>query len=127
METVGRRITGPRRAVLDKIASSSAPFTTEDLCEALPSIGRATVFRTVKLLHEMEFVCRVPLEDGTVRYQLSESEHHHHLVCRECTTVREFSDSEIDRLIAAQARTAGFRIESHSLELYGRCADCAAT
>ena len=126
MEMVGRRITGPRRAVLDRIAASSVPFTAEDLCEALPAIGRATVFRTVKLLHELEFVCRVPMEDGSVRYQLSESGHHHHLVCRECNAVREFSGPEIDRLIAAQARAARFHIESHSLELYGRCESCQA-
>jgi len=126
MGTGGRRLTGPRRAVLDHIAASRSPFTAEELCEALPGIGRATVFRTVKLLQEMEFVCRVPLEDGSVRYQLSEGEHHHHLVCSECNTVREFVDPEIDGLILAQAKSLGFRLQSHSLELYGRCSICAA-
>ena len=82
------------------------------------------MFRTIKLLQELELVCRVPLEDGTARYQLSEGGHHHHLVCRTCGAVAEFSDLEIDTRIQEQASTHGFALQGHSLELYGRCRDC---
>lgn len=125
LEGVGHRITGPRRAVLDAVAASRTPFTVEEICEVLPGVGRATVFRTMKLLQELDLVCRVPLEDGSVRYQLSRGEHHHHMVCSECSRVREFTDQKIDALIQENARVAGFALEGHSLELYGRCAECA--
>jgi len=69
-------------------------------------------------------VCRVPLEDGSVRYQRSEGEHHHHLVCRGCGSVAEFSDPELDQRIQQQARDHGFELEGHSLELYGLCRRC---
>ncbi len=117
-------MTGPRKAVLDRIAVTDIPFTAEDLCDWLPGIGRATVFRTVKLLQEMDVVCRVPLEDGSVRYQRSRGEHHHHLVCSECNTVAEFTNTEIDALIRREAVAAGFALQSHSLELYGVCEKC---
>ena len=127
LEDIGFRSTAPRRAVLDAIASSRAPFTIEDLTATVPAVGRATVFRTIKLLQELDLVCRVPLGDGGVRYQPSIGEHHHHLVCRQCGSVSEFSDAEIDRRIHEQATQHGFRLENHSLELYGLCAGCASS
>ncbi len=122
---VGHRLTGPRKAVLDAIAAEPAPFTVEGLCNAVPGVGRATVFRTVRLLQDLDVVCRLPLEDGSVRYQLSAGDHHHHLICSECGRVAEFNDPALDRLIQENAHRAGFRLDGHSLELYGRCADCA--
>ncbi len=124
MEQQGHRVTGPRRAVLDAIDTSETPFTVEELCDLLPAVGRATVFRTVRLLQEMAILCRVPLEDGSVRYQLSQGEHHHHLVCRECGSVYEFSDPKLDVLIAENAEAEEFELDGHSLELYGRCRKC---
>jgi len=78
----------------------------------------------MKLLQDLDVVCRVPLEDGTVRYQLATGGHHHHLVCRDCGTVTEFADIDIDRRIEAQAESTGFELAGHSVELYGVCASC---
>lgn len=123
----GHRLTATRRAVLDAIARSPRPFTIEELSARLPHIGRATVFRTVKLLSELELVCRLPLEDGGVRYQRAGSgEHHHHLICGGCGTVAEFSDPALDDAIERNAAVAGFALDAHSAELYGRCASCRA-
>lgn len=110
--------------MLDAIQESSGPFTVEDLLSETPSVGRATVFRTIKLLQELDLVCRVPLEDGSVRYQLSEGGHHHHLVCRNCGSFTEFSDLEIDARIQEQANAHEFALQGHSLELYGLCKHC---
>lgn len=124
LEDIGFRSTAPRRAVLTAIEGATGPFTVEELLEEVPSVGRATVFRTVKLLQELDLVCRVPLEDGGVRYQLSEGGHHHHLVCRNCGSVTEFTDLEMDSRIQEQARSQGFALQGHSLELYGLCRNC---
>ena len=124
LETIGFRSTAPRRAVLQAIESVSAPFTVEDLLAEVPSVVRATVFRTIKLLQELDMMCRVPLEDGSVRYQLSEGGHHHHLVCRTCGSFTEFSDLELDTRIQEQANAHGFALQGHSLELYGLCRRC---
>jgi Fur family ferric uptake transcriptional regulator len=125
LERVGYRLTPTRRAVLDAISTSSTPFTVEDICSAVPDVGRATVFRTVKLLQELDVVCRVPLDDGSVRYSYSRSGHHHHLVCKQCGAVEEFSDPGLDVLIQEKASGHRFELDGHSLELYGRCARCS--
>lgn len=124
MEEQGHRLTAPRRAVLEAIDATVAPFTVEDLCDVLPGVGRATVFRTIRLLQDLSVLCRVPLEDGSVRYQLSQGGHHHHLVCRNCGQVSEFSDPGIDALILENAEAEGFTLDGHSVELYGRCSRC---
>ena len=121
----GLRLTAPRRAVLEAISALRGPFTIEELSCAAGDVGRATVFRTVKLLQEADVVCRMVLEDGSVRYELSRGGHHHHLICSECGAVEEFGDAGLDALIQANAARAGFHLDGHSLELYGRCAACS--
>ncbi|HMO54670.1 MAG TPA: Fur family transcriptional regulator [Tepidiformaceae bacterium] len=125
LETIGFRSTAPRKAVLNAIERVQGAFTIEDLLMDLPEVGRATVFRTIKLLQELDLVCRVPLEDGSIRYQLSDGGHHHHLVCRTCGTFTEFSDLELDTRIQEQAAAHGFSLQGHSVELYGLCQGCA--
>lgn len=121
----GLRVTSPRRLVVEAMTSATRPFTVEDLSAALPSVGRATVFRTVRLLVEAGVLCRVVIEDGTVRYVLASSgDHHHHLVCSRCGAVQEFADPTLDRLIAANAHKRGFALASHAMELYGVCSSC---
>lgn len=127
VESRGHRLTEPRRAVLDAIIAVGAPFTVEELCSATPAVGRATVFRTIKLLQESDVICRLSLDDGSVRYQLSHGGHHHHLICNACGAVDEFRDSDLDALIDRNAREHGFEVSSHSIELYGRCRECAAS
>lgn len=121
----GHRVTGQRRRILKAIEELSGPFTVEELTAAVPGVGRATVFRTVKLLLESEVLCRMTLEDGSIRYQLSHGGHHHHLICNDCGSITEFSDPELDSLIQQNAEMEGFQLDAHSLELYGRCASCA--
>ena len=121
----GLRLTAPRRAVLEAMASCPAIFTIEELTAAAPEVGRATVFRTMKLLQEADVVCRMLLEDGSVRYEVSRGSHHHHLICSECGRVDEFSNPELDTLIQHQASNRRFTLGGHSLELYGRCAACS--
>ncbi len=123
----GRRITGPRRIVVEAMTARRRPFTIEEICDEIPTVGRATVFRTVRLLIESDALCRVPIEDGTVRYQLSAGGHHHHLVCSQCGAVEEFSDSALDRLIEQNAASRGFGLGSHSLEMYGTCRACGGS
>lgn len=121
----GRRVTSSRRLVVEAMSNATRPFTVEDLCGALPGVGRATVFRTVRLLVGTNVLCRVVIEDGTVRYQLStSSNHHHHLVCSRCGSVQEFVDPKLDRLIESNAKAHHFDLASHAMELYGVCSNC---
>lgn len=122
----GHRVTGSRGRVLDVLVSMPAHFTADDVLRELPDVGRATVFRTMKLLQDLNLVCRVLLEDGSLHYRISARGHHHHLVCRDCGRVEDFSNCDVSALIDQLAASTEYEIEGHWLEVYGRCSACRA-
>ena len=122
----GYRDTEPRRLVISAAAAQDRPFTAEDLCSALPCVGRATVFRGLRLLVETDQVCRVLLEDRELRYQLSQQDHHHHhMLCAVCGASSDLTGCDVEETLRSASSDAGFQMSGHWLEVYGKCADCA--
>ena len=120
----GHRITEPRRTLLSSMQAMGDHFTAESLASASPGVGRATVFRTLKLLQEVGTVCQVVLDDGTLQYRLTSGGHHHHIVCSRCGAVNDFASCDIQGLLNEIAARTGYDIEAHRLEVYGRCSSC---
>ena len=126
LEQGGYRLTGSRAAVVAAVLNQKGHFTVDAVMRQCPRIGRATVFRTVKLLTEIGVVCRVLLEDGSLHYRLSPRGHHHHLVCVACGRVQDLDECVVSDLVGELARISNYEIEGHWLELYGRCLACRA-
>jgi len=120
----GFRSTSPRRAVANAIAAQQRHFTAEELRERLPWVGRATIYRSLKLLVESGVLCRVLLEDGNLHYQLSHRGHHHHLLCVECGASQDLLGCDIEDLLREVSAAHDFQLSGHWLEVYGRCQDC---
>lgn len=99
-------------------------FSADEVLAETPDVGRATVFRTLRLFQELGVVCQVVLDDGAVAYSLSSDGHHHHLVCSNCGAVRNFASTDIEDLLQKLARRTGYDVAAHRLEVYGRCAEC---
>ncbi len=126
LEEKDYRLTGTREEVARAVAQQGSHFTAEVLCEALPRVGRATVYRNVKLLVEMGFLCRVLMEDGELHYQVSHKGHHHHLICTYCGQSQDLLNCDFQGLLKEKASSQGFEVEGHTVELYGRCRTCAS-
>ena len=124
LEMRGHRITRSRRGVLEAVLAQDAHFTVDDVMRDTSKVGRATVFRTMKLLLDLNIVCRVLLEDGTLHYRLSTRGHHHHLVCRDCGRVEDFTNCDVGSLVSALSKATDYEIDGHWLEVYGRCQAC---
>lgn len=124
----GVRSTAPRRAVLEALSAMRGRFTAVELHERArtlhPSLGLATTYRTLELLRESGAVRVLASEDGAAFIRCHPG-HHHHLVCVACGSVEE---TELCAAPAAeQVRIRhGFEVEHHEIELFGRCARCAA-
>ena len=127
LELRGHRITTSRMRVLEALLDAPAHFTVDDVLRQASDVGRATVFRTMKLLQDLNVVCRVMMENGSLHYRLSTRGHHHHLVCRSCGQVADFANCDVSSLIDQLARSTDYQIEGHWLEVYGRCASCRAS
>ena len=118
------RITHPRRQVIASIAEKDTNFTAEELHAELNGVGRATVYRTIKLLVEQGLLCKISLPDGSPRYMLTMSGHHHHLVCVSCGLVSEFHESEIEQLLSEWEASGKGTVVGHRIEVYVVCTAC---
>ena len=125
----GLKSTKQRDVILDFFLSSKRHMSVKELYRKLrarhPSIGYATVCRTLKLFARSGIAHEMRFGDGQTRYEhIAEGEHHDHLVCIGCGTIAEFENKTIEELQADVADSHGFLIQSHKLELYGLCARC---
>lgn len=126
MEDMGHRVTRPRRQVLDLLELKPDGFDAEEIIRELPGVGRATVYRTIRLLLDAGVVCKLALRDGTTKYSLARVEHHHHVVCVRCGMVAEFRDSTIERLVRSIGEEVSGEIVGHRIEFDIICQDCLA-
>ena len=88
-----------------------------------PGLGIATVYRTLKALHEEGWLATVDLPGEPTRYERSGKQHHHHFHCQDCGRVYEMESCP--RNLAALV-PAGFKLKRHEVILYGRCKACIA-
>lgn len=122
---LGCRATAPRRAIAELLEQKQDSFTAEEISEELPSVGRATVFRTIKLLLEAGAVCKLATIDGSQMYTLCRvGHHHHHWVCIQCGAVEEFRAAAVERLISAIGSEIPGEVIDHRVELYVICGSC---
>ena len=127
----GLKMTPQRRAILDVFLEQKGHLTSEELYTRLkerdPSIGQATVYRTLKLLSESGLAKEVDFGDGAARYELMYGEDHHdHILCEACGMTLEVVDPDIERLQEQLAERHGFVLTGHKMYLFGVCADCRA-
>lgn len=126
LEGRGIRATLPRRTIAGLLEQKHAGFTIEAISEELPSVGRATVYRTVKLLLEAGAVCKLAMMDGSHVYSVSRAGHHHHYVCVKCGAVEEFRAAAIEQLLGSAGADLPGQVIDHRIELYVICDRCLA-
>jgi Fur family ferric uptake transcriptional regulator len=126
----GYRLTAPRQAVVEILASSHRVLSPLDVYELARSrysgLGLVTVYRTIEKLEELDLLQRVHQPSGCQGFVASFSGHQHLLICQRCGQVEYFGgDHEsINHLIMEVGRRSGYQIEDHWLQLFGLCASC---
>ena len=124
----GLRLTGQRRLILDQFLKADTHLSQDEIYNALRShgVGRATVFRTLKMLQECGLVAPVVGRDGTSRFEVElDRPHHDHLICVECGLIQEVAWPELEKIQEAACRKVGFVTKYHRHEVFGLCRDCA--
>ena len=94
--------------------------------EIEPRVSQATVYRTMKLLHQSGLADERRFHDGFTRYEPKDADasHHDHLICTGCGKIIEFVNDEIESLQGRVAKDHDFSVTHHRMELYGLCAGC---
>jgi len=119
----GVRMTDQRRVIAQVLDRAFDHPDVEELYRRSVAIDEnisiATVYRTVKLLEEFNIIERHDFRDGRSRYEPAPEDHHDHLIDLKSGNVIEFTSTEIEKLQIEIARSLGFRLVDHRLELYG--------
>jgi Fur family ferric uptake transcriptional regulator len=121
----GFRTGSARRQVIKLLDGEHCAVTALEIDQRLPSVGRATVYRTHEQLEQLDLVHRVDVGGEVVAFERNDpGEHHHHIVCVRCGRLLPFEDGRLERAIHAVGEEAEFEIVSHDVLLRGVCPDC---
>ncbi len=125
------KLTRQRKVILKTIISrKNWHFTAEELFAAVkenyPDIGMATIYRTLELFQNLGIVHVLDFGEGSRQYELcfEETQHHHHLICKKCGKLIEFSDQDLEYFEKELESKYDFKITEHKLRFYGLCREC---
>lgn len=126
----GLKFTSQREAILQTLYENPQHFTSENLYMMVKkkfpnlNIGIATVYRTLTLLEESGLVSSISLGVQGKKFEIANKPHHDHLICTKCGKIVEFENEQIEELQHQIAKSSGFKLTDHLMQLYGICAEC---
>ncbi|MFE1472455.1 MULTISPECIES: Fur family transcriptional regulator [Streptomyces] len=92
------------------------------------SVGLTTVYRTLQSLADAGEVDVLRTTEGEAVYRrCSTGDHHHHLVCRLCGKAVEVEGPAVEQWAEMIAAQHGYVNVAHTVEIFGTCAECAAS
>ena len=125
MQAAGKRAT-PERTLLIEIITNHPHLDADQIYriarEQHPSIGLATVYRTLNVLKEFDVIRANELGENHAHFELRDEEHIH-LVCTTCGKILDIpAPASLTRIAEQQ----GFEVKEAHFEWFGRCAACAS-
>ncbi len=127
----GIRLTRQRQILLELIEESGQHLDAEKLYDLAkkrdPRINRVTVYRTLKMLKDSQFVNELDLmhwEGGQHYYETRAKQEHAHVVCLRCGKIEEFYGEPLQKLRRQIESHFGFQILVARTEIGGYCSHC---
>lgn len=129
LRKAGLKVTLPRTKILELLENSDAKHLSAEeiyksLMESGDEVGLATVYRVLAQFEAAGLVNRLNFEGGQAVFELSQGEHHDHIVCVKCNKVEEFVDEVIEKRQDEIADKMGYQITDHALNIFGICKNC---
>jgi len=126
LKNAGLKATLPRLKVLSLFENSKdRHLSAEDIYKVMinsgEDVGLATVYRVLMQFEQAGLLIRHHFESGKAVFELNTGGHHDHVVCVKCGRVEEFYDAEIEKRQESAAAKLGFKMQDHSLTIYGTC------
>lgn len=124
----GLKCTPQRLAVLKVLQESKGYLSINSIHNnvknLLPGTGLATVYRSLETLVDLNLVIKVHLEDGCHSYVIAPEGHRHPIVCTDCNKVIEYTECPMEDLSKKISKETGVQINTHFLQLFGKCREC---
>ncbi|MDM5186993.1 peroxide-responsive transcriptional repressor PerR [Bacillus sp. DX4.1] len=127
LKNTGVRITPQRHAILEYLVESMTHPTADEIYKALegkfPNMSVATVYNNLRVFKEVGLVKELTYGDASSRFDYVTSQHYH-VICEDCGKIVDFPYVGLEKIEDEAAKTTGFVINSHRLEIYGVCPEC---
>lgn len=124
----GYRVTEVQETLIRFFIHADRPFSAEEAWEnvrqARPETGRATVFRTVEKLEALGLLRRIHGYHGCSRYLPAVSEAFLIFICTVCGRADYLDRKPLDALVNTLEQQSQHHIDDSRLQLFGTCAQC---
>jgi Fur family ferric uptake transcriptional regulator len=126
----GCRRTEQRRLIIEILLESEGEhLNARELMDRVqsrdPSIGFATVYRTLLLLGETGLVHSFDQGEGFARFDIPRETMHFHILCRSCGRMGHLPDEAAKQeIVKSWIREAGFEMVPQTFQVYGLCSEC---
>ncbi|NLW06476.1 MAG: transcriptional repressor [Clostridia bacterium] len=88
-----------------------------------PTIGIATVYRTLDVLIETGVIKKLPFPSRRGHYEIQKSPHIH-FICQKCSQTYELDDEEKSFTVYQELEKKGYKVRNVSINVFGLCPDC---
>ncbi len=131
----GLKITSQRKDIYNFLIKNkekhmSAEEIQREIEKENPSLGIATIYRTLQLFVDSGLAMKHDFDDGKSRYELNTNDsihNHHHLICQKCGKIIEVKLDLMEELEKQIETHYEFDIRNHIVKVYGICKNCRVT
>ena len=123
----GLSITVQRQQVYQALMAFTSHPTVDvvydQVRKSIPTISRATVYRTLETLADEGLIQRVLHPGSSARYD-GNPKPHNHLVCTVCGKTEDCMDSDLNAMSCPSHSSTGFMISNCEITFRGVCPEC---
>ena len=118
-----------RYRILDVFLQTEHHVTIDELVQVLAQAGHRFpvqfVEDTMDLMCRFGFAAKNRFGEGEYRFEHHHlGQHHDHMICTKCGGIFEFRNDRLEQLQLEIAKSHGFHLLQHRMELYGICDAC---
>ena len=129
LRLLGRRLTAPRRAVIEVLARRPEHLTVDEISTAVggDEAHRTTIYRTVEVLEDAGVLSTLRDTNSPARFHLASLDgdgRHLHARCRVCGVVTALPADAFAEAADRTLAVTGFALDVHNSGLVGRCRSC---
>ncbi|WP_054951817.1 Fur family transcriptional regulator [Flaviflexus massiliensis] len=127
LRQAGLRVTAPRLAALAVIAQhrhADAELITEEVRDRLGSVSTQAVYDVLHALTNAGLVRKITLDGRKSRYEISEHDNHHHILCDVCGRIENIPCVIGEAPCMMPSEDHGFAVNEAEVIYHGTCPDC---
>ena len=111
------------QAVKQSKLHPTANMVYDELKADMPRLSLGTVYRNLNQMADMGRLRKIPLPDGSCRFDGTIGAHSH-IVCDQCGCVADVMLPTLSELEEAIKKETAFTLSSYDVVMHGRCQAC---